>query len=235
MSGAVFLSGGGGAEDTVPLHAAFAAAVGSGRLWYWPIALDPVERDYGECLGWLTGALRPFGVTEIDMWDGADGIGTGTATRIAQPLTDYRGVYIGGGNTFRLLDIVRRVGLGSALQTFLDDGGVVFGGSAGAALLGADISTIAHLDPDPYGTTDTRGLDRVAGHGVFVHHVPSEVPLVRDWARGNRRPVLALHERAGAVVADGRLTSVGFEPVRLIGGEPDDMTDVAPGESRNIA
>ena len=49
---------------------------------------------------------------------------------------------------------------------------------AGAALLGADISTIAHR-------------------------------------RRNQRPVVALHERAGAAVAGGVLTSVGYELVEI--------------------
>ncbi|WP_194927213.1 Type 1 glutamine amidotransferase-like domain-containing protein [Catenulispora pinisilvae] len=228
MTGSVFLSGGGGAEDSAPLDSAFAAALGSGPLWYWPVAMDPAATDpaeqaYAGCLGWLTGVFGPLGVTDIDMWEGS---GTGVAER----LPDYRGVYIGGGNTFRLLDLVRRNGLLPSLQDFIEHGGVVYGGSAGAALLGADISTIAHMDPDPCGTTDTRGLDRIAGYGVFVHHRPSEVPRAQDWARENHRPVVALHERAGAVVTDGRLTSVGFEPVEIIGAGTLGVRSVRPGE-----
>lgn len=70
MTGAVFLSGGGGAEDSVPLDTAFASAVGSGPLWYWPIALEPVRHP--SCLDWLAGVFGPLGVTEIDMWDGGN-------------------------------------------------------------------------------------------------------------------------------------------------------------------
>ena len=72
-------------------------------------------------------------------------------------LPRYRGVYIGGGNTFRLLDIVRRSGLMPALRTFMDNG---------------------------------RRLRRQCS-------------------------VVALHERAGEVDADGVLTSVGYEPVEI--------------------
>ncbi|MEY9927145.1 dipeptidase E [Catenulispora sp. GP43] len=223
MGGSVFLSGGGGVEDTAPLDSAFASALGSGPLWYWPMAIDPAETAYSDCLDWLTGVLGPLGVTDIDIWDGA---GHGLARRFA----DYRGVYIGGGNTFRLLDVVRRSGMGPALQAFIDDGGAVYGTSAGAALLGADISTIAHLDPDPYGTTDTRGLDRIAGYAAFVHHRTADAPQVQDWVHRNQKPVIALHERSGAVVTDGRLTSVGFEPVQIFGVVRSPL-NVQPGES----
>lgn len=125
MTGAVFLSGGGGAEDSVPLDTAFASAVGSGPLWYWPIALEPVRHP--SCLDWLAGVFGPLGVTEIDMWDGGESDGADSG--LAQRLRDYRGVYIGGGNTYRLLDIVRRHGLLPSLRSFIDSGGVAYGGS----------------------------------------------------------------------------------------------------------
>jgi hypothetical protein len=70
-------------------------------------------------------------------------------------------------------------GAEDSVPLFIENGGGVYGGSAGAALLVADISPIAYMDPDPYGTADTRGLDRIAGYGVFVHHRPSEVPGAR--------------------------------------------------------
>jgi dipeptidase E len=222
VTGSVFVAGGGGAQDSLLLDTAFASAVGSGALWYWPVAMDPAGNRYAACLEWLTGVFTPLGLTEVEMWDGAGG-------EPARRLPEFRGVYIGGGNTYRLLAILRRNGLLPALRRFVADGGAVYGGSAGAAVLGADITTVAHIDVDLSGTTDTRGLDLVAGHGVFCHHEPQDAPRAQAWGRGNRRPVVALHERAGAVVAKGRLTSVGFEPVQLI--EDDDVRDLRPGES----
>lgn len=147
---------------------------------------------------------------------------------------EFRGVYIGGGNTFRLLAVLRRSGLLPALQRFVDNGGAVYGGSAGAAVLGADITTVAHLDVDRCRTTDTRGLDQVAGHGVFVHHRPQDAPRAQDWARRNRRPVVALHERAGAVIANGRMTAVGFESGRRrsrLQSDPSQWASTTPAQN----
>ena len=221
VTGSLFLSGGGGAEDSLLLDSAFASAVGSGPLWYWPVAMDPTGVDYTACLDWVTGVFAPLGVDEIHMWDGADG-------EPAPRLAEFRGVYIGGGNTFRLLAVLRRHGLPPALQRFVENGGAVYGGSAGAAVLGADITTVAHLDVDSCHTTDPRGLDLLAGHGVFVHHRLQDAPRAQDWARRNGRPVVALDERAGAVLTDGRLTAVGFEPVYLIENQ---VRSLQPGES----
>ena len=221
VTGSLFLSGGGDAEDSLPLDSAFASAVGAGPVWYWPVAMDPAENDYAACLEWFNGVFAPLGITEVQMWDGVSG-------EAAERLSDFRGVYIGGGNTFRLLHVLRRERLLSALRQFVRDGGSVYGGSAGAAVLGVDITTIAHLDVDSYSVNDTRGLDLVDEHGVFVHYRPQDASCAQDWVRRNRRPVIALHERAGAVVTEETLTAVGFEPVQLINAG---ARNVHPGET----
>ena len=50
-------------------------------------------------------------------------------------LAEAGGLHIGGGNTFRLLDELRRAGAGAAL-TALASGMPIYGGGAGAAVLG---------------------------------------------------------------------------------------------------
>ncbi|GAA2387645.1 hypothetical protein GCM10010420_08400 [Streptomyces glaucosporus] len=220
------MAGGGGAEDSRLLDEAFATEIDAGPLWYWPVAMDPAERDYAGCLDWLNGVFAPLGVTGIEVWDGTDGDGN-PPSRFA----GFRGVYIGGGNTYRLLSAVRRHGLEEPLRRFVADGGAVYGGSAGAALLGADIDTVSHLDEDPYGTDDTGGLDVACGHGVFVHHEQRETPRVQDWARRNGRPVVALHERSGVIVEEGRATVVGFEPVWLVDETGSGVRTLEPGRT----
>ncbi|MFB7668750.1 Type 1 glutamine amidotransferase-like domain-containing protein [Kitasatospora sp. NPDC056138] len=226
LTGSLFLSGGGDAQDSRLLDAAFATAVDSGPLWYWPVAMDPAEVDYAVCMNWLNSVFAPLGVADIELWNGA------TGEALLSRFPDFRGVYIGGGNAYRLLSVIRRHDLLPALRRFVEGGGAVYGGSAGAALLGADISTIAHLDEDLSGHADTRGLSLVGGHGVFVHHRERDTPVARSWAHGNGRPVVALHERAGAVVKGGQITAVGFEPVHLIDGTR--MQTLQPGETVSL-
>ncbi|WP_020577807.1 Type 1 glutamine amidotransferase-like domain-containing protein [Actinopolymorpha alba] len=206
MTGKVFLAGGGGAADSRPLDERFAATIGSGPLSYWPVALDPHTHDYAACLSWLRGVYRPLGVRHITMWTGNGRISPG----------DFRGIYIGGGNTYSLLSIVHRFGLLDALREYVAAGGAVFGGSAGAALLGADITTIAHLDRNDVGLEDTRGTDLAAGCGVFVHHRDSDLPRESVWVASQRRPVIALTERSNAIITGSAITAVGIDPVVLV-------------------
>ncbi|KAJ4147574.1 hypothetical protein LMH87_002086 [Akanthomyces muscarius] len=67
-------------------------------------------------------------------------------------LRDADIVAIPGGSTFRLLQHLQSNDLLSALQSFLDKGGRIYGGSAGALILGA---SIAIADSSAGGKTTT--------------------------------------------------------------------------------
>jgi len=217
VTGRVFLAGGGGSAESRPLDEEFARAVGAGPLSYWPVAFDPRTHDYAECLSWLRHVFVPMGVRNITMWNGDTPV---------YP-ADYRGVYIGGGNTYRLLSVLRRWNLLGRLRDFVAGGGLVFGGSAGAALLGADITTIAHLDRNDVEIHDTAGADLAAGHGVFVHHEESDLARETVWSATYRRPALALSESANAIVAGHAVTAVGADPVVVVGR--DGYRKLSPG------
>jgi dipeptidase E len=121
-------------------------------------------------------------------------------------------VYLGGGNTFGLLAQLRRSGFEAGLVCFARQGGAIYGGSAGAIVLGRDIRTCAHLDRNDVGLTETHGLDLAAGHAVWCHYQPDDDARIVEYARECGFPVLAISERAGIAVQAGRLVSAGFEP-----------------------
>ena len=72
-------------------------------------------------------------MADLQMW-------TELESHAAQELHTFTGVYIGGGNTFTLLHLLRASGLDLALKQFALNGGATYGGSAGAILLEADIA-----------------------------------------------------------------------------------------------
>jgi dipeptidase E len=69
-------------------------------------------------------------------------------------------VYIAGGNSFHLLQQLRKTGFGKLLRDYVDNGGIYIGASAGALVAGADIGPAATLDePDKvYNLKSTLGL-----------------------------------------------------------------------------
>ena len=203
----LILAGGGNADDSRPLDEVFASWIGlQGRLLYLPVALNDDQRVYKAALQWLTSVFHPLGVTQIEMW-------TELHRHSAAEFARFAAVYIGGGNTFKLLHVLRTAHLDSGLAEFVQQGGAVYGGSAGAIVLGRDILTSAHFDANEVGVQDTQGLDLVNGYAVWCHYQPEHDQYIQHYVEQREVPVLALPERAGVVKTDGQLVVQGFEPV----------------------
>ena len=204
--GSLILAGGGDEEDSAPLDQLFASWVGDGKLVYLPVAMDGSKPTYAECHDWLESVFHPLGVSNIDMC-------TDVYILDEQRLAEVRGVYIGGGNTFRLLHLLRESRLTNWLVGYVKNGGKVYGGSAGAIIWGRDISTSQHADQNEVGLQDTRGLDKLNGYSLWCHYVPQDDPTIRTFIKQHDLPLIGLPERSGILVENGQITTIGYEPV----------------------
>lgn len=205
----VIAAGGGGAQDSAPLDAFLARDMLPNQpLLYLPIALDPHSRSYEECLEWLRSVFVPLGLRDIVMW-------TDVAGKVDADLDPFAAIYIGGGNTFTLLQTLKSTGFTTLLGNFIDRGGIVYGGSAGAIILGRDIGTAAHMDPNDAGLHDTNGLDLLRGHAIWCHYSPADDRQIAEYVARCGYPVVALSERAGVVLCGDKLTALGFEPTEV--------------------
>ncbi|RPJ25722.1 MAG: peptidase E [Chloroflexi bacterium] len=201
----IALAGGGGAEDSRLLDEVFASWVGPrGRLLYLPIALRGM-RSYESCLEWITGTFAPLNITRIIMW-------TDLAEHKVTELKEFEAIYIGGGNTYSLLAQLIDSGFDHHLKTYAYEGGIVYGGSAGAVVLGKDIRTVTYMDRNDIGLTEVNCLNLARDHSILPHYQPEMDKLIAEFAQKHRQPVLAISERSGVVIESGRMRTVGFEP-----------------------
>lgn len=208
----VALGGGGGAIDSRLLDEVFATWIGPrGRLLYWPVALRGI-RPFPSCLEWITATFAPLQVNQITMW-------TDLCEHHADELDQFDAVYIGGGNTFALLAELRRSGFERYLREYACDGKAVYGGSAGAVVLGRDIRTVDYLDCNEVGLVEMQGLDLTAGLAIWVHYQPQDDNLIEAYVRQYQRPVIALSERSGIVIEQEHIRAVGFEPAYRFDGQ----------------
>jgi dipeptidase E len=208
----VALGGGGGAADSRLLDEVFAAWIGSqGRLLYLPCALRGI-RPFESCLEWITATFAPLNVNRITMW-------SDLTEHQASELDEFDGVYIGGGNTFALLAELRKSQFENHLKEFALGGKAVYGGSAGAAVLGQDIRTVTYLDRNEVGVVETQGLGLAYGHAIWVHYQPQDDNLIDEYERQYHQPVLALSERSGVVIENESMRAVGFEPAYRFDGQ----------------
>lgn len=202
----IYLGGGGSEDDEAALWDE--VFVAGQRVTIWPFAMPAGPSRTGSA-EWLIGALQDRGDMAFDVW------GLDRAPEDVQRLLDSDVLAIPGGNTFDLLRHLQERNLLRAVEDFLAAGGLLYGGSAGAVLVGADIAIAASVDPNHAGITDVHGLDLLEGAVVRPHHQPSLIDELTEWSRERQQIVLGIPERGGLVVADSTVRNVGPADVEI--------------------
>ena len=163
----VFICGGGAGEQTRrALHRLNEVIRHDLPCLYIPLAME--EDRYDSCYEWITGELSRVEIPGIEMVRSAEDLSR-------KCLADYSFLFIGGGNTFRLLNEIKRVNMFEPIREYLRNGGTVFGGSAGAIIFGEDLESCALDDDNEAGLKDTSGFDVLDGMS-FLCHFTNRVP-----------------------------------------------------------
>ena len=201
MAGTLYLGGGGSPEDEQALWRRMLAS--QPRVLYWPFALPDSMLD--DAKDWLAAALDRFGFAgTLDAW-------TTLADHDHAELDEFDLLFVGGGNTFKLLHEVRSRGFLEPVRRFVELGGAYYGGSAGALLACDDISIADGHDPNDIGLTDLRSLGLVPRLAILPHYEPSSENSAQQWAQDNQSRLLGLPERTGLVVTAPEMLVVGDE------------------------
>lgn len=202
----IAFGGGGEADDERAALDVFGSWLGDGRLLYVPIAADPPYEPY---LEWARAALAPSGISNISMATSAE--------HVIRELPRSDGVFIGGGNTYSLLHALRTGGAERPLRRAVERGFPVYGGSAGAILLGRDIDTARHADRNDAGVADPAGLDVALGYSIWCHHARSDDARIRDFVMATGHEAIAISERSGLSRIGPTIRVIGPEPATLFG------------------
>lgn len=144
-------------------------------------------------------------------------------------LDRYAGIYIGGGNTFRMLRDFRERQMMPAIRRFIASGKPVFGGSAGAIVLGSDVMTCAHMDANEVGLVDTTGLSVVQDFAIWCHYKSSQDPQIERLVASRSLTVLAISERSGVMIASSEVSAMEYDGAYRF--TEDSKEFIAPGQS----
>ena len=203
----IFLAGGGGAEDSKLLDEQFVKTLDLTKpLVYIPNAMR--SKPYQSCLEWFRSVMVPLGVTVIEMWDDL---------RPRRPVTEIAGVYIGGGDTVKLLKEIREAGFEEYLLEVGQSGVPLYGGSAGAIILGENIRTAP--EASQLNATETAGLGLIKDHSIVCHYKADDREAIMKLSRDLRQNIIAIPEKAGGYVAERTFTNYGTEPIVIIQGD----------------
>lgn len=202
----IFLAGGGNAEESRPLDEQFVRLLDHAKpLVYIPNAMR--SKPYQSCLEWFRSVMEPLDIVAIEMWDDL---------RPRRSIDEISGIYIGGGDTVKLLQEIRTSGFDGYLREMALKGMPLYGGSAGAIILGEDIRTAP--EASKLGETEAAGLGIIKGYSIFCHYKTENLESVVKLSDDLRKHVIAISEKAGGYVTDEAFTNYGTEPVVIIRG-----------------
>ena len=207
------MGGGGDAAQSHDLDALFFKTIKDLSLSYIPIAME--DSRFPGCEKWFSGICGRHGRTQFKM-----------VTDVGTTLDPSDAFYIGGGDTIYLAHTLENSPM---LSTILNSA-VVYGGSAGAILLGKTLRTC----PEGLELGESRGLDLLKGHSVACHFgserfaIPESVLLELSSEVG---PILVLSEDSGMTIDcdDKTVTAVGKGKSYRIDSKA--ITELKPGST----
>lgn len=160
MVGQLFLSGGGSLEESKAIDSFFLKRIPKNqRIAYIPVALAN-HTLYPQVSDWFEEFLSLHERKDIRF----------SVYRNLQEITSfkrYTAIYIGGGNTYFLWEQLQKFSVAEKIIEFHRQGGIVYGGSAGAIILGKSIREAP--DENVTNLTSFEGCDLVNGYSIIPH------------------------------------------------------------------
>jgi len=198
---------------------------GAGRILFVPFALH-------DQVGYWTKARDRLVALGIQV----DRLEEGEAGRRA--VAEARGMFVGGGNTFRLLDRLQKSGLVSAIRSRALAGVPYMGASAGTVITAPTIKTTNDMPIVAPASLDSLSLVPFQINCHYLDADPASTHMgetreqrLAEFHEENELPVLGLREGAMLRVEQGpRMTLAGSRGARLF-RRGKDPVELAPGAS----
>lgn len=179
------------------------------KILYVPLAWE--DPAFTGCLEFMTDELSDVNQAGIEMITSAGEIRD-------KSLGDYACIYIGGGNTYKLMSELKAGGAFEKIREYLvEKNGIVYGGSAGAILFGRDLDSCNTDDENKVGLVDHKGFNMMNGYSLLCHYTSREndrTELSRNYLLelSKAKPVYAIPEEDTIYIHDGEMTFIGPRP-----------------------
>lgn len=157
----LFLCGGGCGSQITLANNKFAKLLDRSKpILYIPLAME--ERKYNGCKEWFSEEIKNFGGNRFEMVRSSKELSE-------KDFNNYSALFIGGGNTFKLLSEIKQNGNYEKIINYLNNDGVIFGGSAGAIIFGEDINSCLIDDGNKVGLENTKGFNFLKDYSLLCH------------------------------------------------------------------
>ena len=179
------------------------------KILYVPLAWP--DSNYNKCFEFMINELSDVSSLGIEM------ITTGEEI-VSKNLNDYACIYIGGGNTYKLLSILKESGAFEKIKNYLiNDDRIVYGGSAGAIIFGKDLDSCNTDDDNEVGLIDNTGFNLINGYSLLCHFTnrnEERTKLSRKYLLelSKTKPIYAIPEEDTIYIDDDKIEFIGSRP-----------------------
>ena len=127
---------------------------------------------------------------------------------------NYSAIFIGGGNTYKLLKGIKDSRVFGKLKEFISNDGIVFGGSAGAIIFGKDLDACKLDDTNYVNLEDTEGFDVLNGISLLCHYTNRNIDKDKQSTEyllsiSNNREIWALPEEDTVFINGENIEVIG--------------------------
>lgn len=200
----------------------FARLLDGGECLLIPLAQK--EEYQPEYVDWFKNEAKSFGISNVSVVTSAEEL-----TR--KRLKTARGIFIGGGNTYRLLKALKDCKAFKNIEEFFErEDTILMGESAGALIFGRSIDTVlddglkitAICDKNMVNQSP-EGFDSVNGYSLLVHYkkVQKENPLTAKRVKRlitEGYKLICLPEEASVYIENDSIIAVGTKPIEVFNG-----------------
>lgn len=174
-------------------------------ILYIPIAME--KEKYDDCNKWIKNELRDIEIPYIEMITSGNELAK-------KCLSDYSALFIGGGNTFKLLKELKQSGSFEKINDYIKNDGIVFGGSAGAIIFGYDLKSCLCDDENEVGLSDINGFDVLNGYSILCHFTNRDEEKIKSNTEyllqiSNERKTIALPEEDTIFINNSNIEIIG--------------------------
>jgi len=210
----LFLCGGGSNIQIMYALHKFKSVINQDKpILYIPLAMK--KENYDSCKEWFSNESKYIGINSFEMIKSSKELSE-------KDLNNYCALFIGGGNTYKLLSELSENGNLAKIQNYLRNNGVIFGGSAGAIIFGKSINTCWLDDGNEVKLKNCNGLNYLNEYSILCHlnktNLKKNYEYLKEFSKENK--VLYLPEEDVIFIDNNKIKLIGtYKYVKFINGE----------------
>lgn len=199
-----YLSGGGNFDKTKIIDLHFIESLrlsGNLNVLFIPIAKNTDQDGFCNCLEWLRNKLNLLNASDIN-------ISMETDLNKCIDLEKFGAVYIGGGNTYKLQKLINDSNLNNRLIKYIYCGGITYGASAGAVIMGKNIAIYQEENENDYNVES--GMSLCKNYSIRCHYIKNQDDeKIWNFVFRYKIPVIALSLGSAIFVLGNISTLIG--------------------------